>query len=126
MSSRSIRFIRRRISSSSVDVAEAQPEISPTTIAARRQGTGCRGMPPFDPNSRISAIAHLTTNVSDYVLWSIDNHELTRSGHSAPRFAADSHEPARAGFCADCHFGELLSWMIEPTDHALHQLAMFG
>src|SRR3977135_945751 len=81
MSSRSIRFIRRRVSSSSVGVAEARPEISPTTTAARRQGTDCRGMPPFDPNSRISAITHLTINVSDYVLWSIDNHELTRSGH---------------------------------------------
>ena len=28
------------------------------------------------------------------------------SGHSGPCFAADSHEFVRAGFCADCNFGE--------------------
>ena len=30
------------------------------------------------------------------------------AGHSAPCLAADSHELARAGFPADCNFGEFL------------------
>ena len=82
MSSRSIRSIRRRTPTSLLRVGRPQPEISPATTAVRRSGTVCRGMPfPFDLNSRISPMALLTANVSDYVMWSIDNHELIRVAH---------------------------------------------
>src|SRR5205085_10666842 len=81
MSSRSIHFIRPRVSSaSSVDLGEGRSEIAPTTTAARRPGTDKHGTPlACDLNSRISPIARLTTNVLYCVLWSID--ELIRLAH---------------------------------------------
>src|SRR2546421_10935236 len=83
MSSRSIHFIRPRVSSaSSVDLGEGRSEIAPTTTAARRPGTDNHGTPlACDLNSRISPIARLTTNVLYCVLWSIDSDELIRLAH---------------------------------------------
>jgi hypothetical protein len=43
----------------------------------------------FDLNSRISSMARLTANVSGYVIWSIDNHELTRVGFVRLRVDCD-------------------------------------